>query len=223
MKIRCSAIGKIMTSPRSKGEVLSQTTKTYLQELAIENKYGYVKEINSRYLDKGNLCEDEAIELTSDVMQLGFLLKNDHFFENNYITGTPDVIANDTIIDTKVSWSANTFPFFDEELPNKDYYWQMQGYMALTDKPKSMVVYCLIDTPEEIVIDEIRRTSWARKEIDITDKTEMEVRSQHEFSRVPIEKRIKAFTVERDEEAIAKIYERVEQCREYYNQIIATI
>ena len=36
MKIRCSSLGKIMTSPKSKGEVLSQTTKTYLKELAIE-------------------------------------------------------------------------------------------------------------------------------------------------------------------------------------------
>ena len=35
-KIRCSAIGKIMTNPRSKTETLSKTTKTYLEEWSKE-------------------------------------------------------------------------------------------------------------------------------------------------------------------------------------------
>lgn len=223
MKIRCSAIGKIMTTPRSKNEVLSQTTKSYIQELAVEHKYGYVKEINSRYLDKGNECEDEAIELVSNVFELGFLMKNEQLFENDYIIGTPDVIMDDHIIDTKVSWSAATFPWFDQELPNKDYYWQMQGYLALTGKEKAVVIYCLVNTPEDMVIDEIRRTSWAKKEIDVTIETENFVRSQHDFDRVPMVRRVRPFEVYRDTESIDKIYERVELCREYYNEIMDLI
>ena len=43
MKIRSSAIGKIMTNPKTKGESLSQTTKTYLQELAVQEVYGIRK------------------------------------------------------------------------------------------------------------------------------------------------------------------------------------
>jgi len=43
LKIRCSALGKIMTNSRSKSEVLSKTCKTYLQELAIEEMYGIKK------------------------------------------------------------------------------------------------------------------------------------------------------------------------------------
>jgi hypothetical protein len=58
MKIRCSAIGKIMTNPKTKGESLSQTTKTYLQELAVEEIYGIRKEFSSRYTDKGNEVEE---------------------------------------------------------------------------------------------------------------------------------------------------------------------
>lgn len=223
MKIRCSAIGKIMTMPRSKSEVLSQTTKSYIQELAVEHKYGYVKEINSRYLDKGNECEDEAIELVSNVFELGFLMKNEQLFENDYIIGTPDVIMDDHIIDTKVSWSAATFPWFDQELPNKDYYWQMQGYLALTGKEKAVVIYCLVNTPEDMVIDEIRRTSWAKKEIDVTIETENFVRNQHDFDRVPMVRRVRHFEVYRDTESIDKIYERVELCREYYNEIMDLI
>jgi hypothetical protein len=220
MKIRCSAIGKIMTNPRSKGEVLSQTTKSYIKELVLEHKYGIRKEINSRYLDKGNIVENESIELTEKVLDLDLIVKNESYFENDFICGTPDIIMGDTIIDVKSSWSAHTFPFFlDEELPNKDYYYQLQGYMALTGATKGMVVYCLINTPEEIVLDEIRRTSWSRHELDVTDETEAEVRQQHEFDHIPEVNRVKAYYIDRDEDVIKAIYDRVKECRTYYQEL----
>ncbi len=220
MKIRCSAIGKIMTSPRSKGEVLSQTTKSYIKELVLEHKYGIRKEINSRYLDKGNMVENESIALTEKVLDLDLIVKNESYFENDFICGTPDIIMGDTIIDTKSSWSAHTFPFFfDEELPNKDYYYQLQGYMALTGATKGMVVYCLINTPEEIVLDEIRRTSWSRHELDVTEETEAEVRQQHEFDHIPEANRVKAYHIERNEDVIQAIYDRVNECKIYYDRL----
>jgi len=219
MKIRCSAIGRIMTSPRSKGEVLSQTTKSYIKELVLEHKYGIRKEINSRYLDKGNMVENESIELTEKVLDLDLIVKNEQYFEDDFICGTPDIIMGDTIIDTKSSWSAHTFPFFDEELPNKDYYYQLQGYMALTGATKGMVAYCLINTPEEIVLDEIRRTSWSRHELDVTDETEAEVRQQHEFNHIPEVNRVKAYYIDRDEDVIKAIYDRVKECRTYYQEL----
>ena len=219
MKIRCSAIGKIMTSPRSKGEVLSQTTKSYIQELVLEDKYGIRKDINSRYLDKGNIVEDEAIALTERVLNLDFIVKNDEFFENDFIKGTPDIITDKLIIDVKSSWSAHTFPFFEDELPNKDYFYQLQGYMALTGKEEGIVAYCLIDTPEDIVLDEIRRTSWKKHELDVTEETEEEVRMQHTFSHIDEVKRVKAFHVVRNDEVINRIYERVTECNLYYNEL----
>lgn len=220
MKVRCSSIGKIMTSPRSKGEVLSQTTKSYIKELVLEHKYGIRKEINSRYLDKGNMVENESIELTERVLDLDLIVKNESYFENEFICGTPDIIMGDTIIDVKSSWSAHTFPFFlDEELPNKDYYYQVQGYMALTGATKGMVVYCLINTPEEIVLDEIRRTSWSRHELDVTEETEAEVRQQHEFDHIPEVNRVKAYHIERNDEVIQAIYDRVNECKIYYNRL----
>jgi len=219
LKIRCSAIGKIMTSPRSKGEVLSATTKTYIKELVLEHKYGIKKEINSRYLDKGNQVEDMAIELAEQALELGFVFKNELFFENDHLTGTPDIITDTLIVDVKSSWNGTTFPMFEDELPNKDYYWQLQGYMDLTGKHNAIVAYCLVDTPEDIVLDEIRRVAWAKKELEPSEETEQDVRSQHEFSHIPKDKRVKAFLVEKDEHAIWQIKERVEQCREYYTEL----
>jgi hypothetical protein len=219
LKIRCSAIGKIMTSPRSKGEVLSATTKTYIKELVLEHKYGIKKEINSRYLDKGNQVEDMAIELAEQALDLGFVFKNELYFENDHLTGTPDIITDTLIVDVKSSWNGTTFPMFEDELPNKDYYWQLQGYMELTGKHNAIVAYCLVDTPEDIVLDEIRRVAWAKKELEPSEETEHDVRSQHEFNHIPKDKRVKAFLVEKDEHAIWQIKERVEQCREYYTEL----
>ncbi len=63
MKIRCSSLGKIMTAPRSKSEVLSQTAKSYIEELAKEHLFGIKKVFKSRYTDKGNEVEEKAKEL----------------------------------------------------------------------------------------------------------------------------------------------------------------
>ncbi len=117
MKIRCSALGKIMTESRSKSEVLSQTAKTYIQELVLEDVYGIKKEFSSRYTDKGNIQEDESIELAARVLDLPFCTKNDEYFENEFIKGTPDLILEDEIIDIKCSWDGTTFPWFEDELP----------------------------------------------------------------------------------------------------------
>jgi len=220
MKIRCSSLGKIMTSPKSKGEVLSQTAKTYLKELVLEEKFGIKKEFSSRYTDKGNTQEDLAIEMASQVLNLPFALKNTDYFENEFIKGTPDLVLEDEIVDIKCSWDGTTFPWFEDELSNKDYYWQLVGYMWLTGKYKARVVYCLVDTPEEIVQDEIRRTSWKKFEIDVTEETENEVRAKHEFSHISENKRVRAYLIALLDEDIEKVKEKLLHAREYYNELI---
>jgi len=220
MKIRCSAIGKIMTSPKSKGEVLSQTTKTYLQELAIEEIYGIRKEFSSRYTDKGNEVEDLSIALCNDVLDLGFIYKNEEHFTNDWITGTPDVNTNEILLDVKSSYDATTFPFFDLELTNKMYLYQMHGYMWLTGKEESLLCYCLIDTPLQIVEDEIRREHWKASLIEESLDLRAFVQSKHTFGHIPKEKRLKTFKIAKDEKVIEDIKTRIELCREYYNELI---
>ena len=220
MKIRCSQIGKIMTSSKTKGEVLSKTCKTYIQELVIEEKYGIRKEFWSRYTDKGNEVEDEGIELVNDVLNLGFIFKNDENLNNNYLTGTPDVNTNEILLDIKCSWDATTFPWFETELPNKDYYYQLQGYMWLTGKDESLLCYCLINTPFQIVEDEVRREHWKQNLIDESLDLRDFVQAKHNFDHIPKEKRLKVFKIAKDEEVIEKIKQRVEECRVYYNNLI---
>jgi hypothetical protein len=209
-----------MTNARSKSEVLSKTCKSYLQELAIEEMYGIKKEFSSRYTDKGNEVERHSIDLAQEQLDLGFMYKNTEYFENKYITGTPDVNTESCLLDVKSSYDASTFPFFAEEIPNKDYYYQLQGYMALTGKRKSVLAYCLINTPYQIVEDEIRREHWKHHLIDESEELREEVEARHNFDHIPAEKRIKTFEVRYDKDVVKAIYDRVEECRKYYETLI---
>jgi hypothetical protein len=223
MKIRCSAIGKLMTSPRSKGEQLSETAKTYIQDYFKEKELGISKEFWSRYTDKGLQMEDEAIYFASEALGWSFVVKNTNRFENDYITGEPDVITKDLLADIKCSWDGNTFPMFDTELKNKDYYWQLQGYMWLTGLERAELVYCLMNTPHAIVEDEVRRAHWKAGLIDEDLDLRQAVQSQHTFDHLPNKLRVKRFIVEKDEQAIESIKEKVEIAREYYETLKSII
>lgn len=223
MKVRASQIGKIMATPRKSGEVLSETAKTYVHDLVLEEKYGIKKEFSSRYTDKGNEVEEIGIALVNEVLNYKFIYKNYEFFENEWVKGTPDVNTDEVLLDVKCSWDATTFPFFDTEVPNKDYYFQLQGYMWLTGKQESILAYCLINTPFQMVEDEIRRAHWKFNLIEENTELRKEVESKHVFDHIPEHKRVKYWFIRRDEAIIEKIKERVELCREYYNLLMKTI
>jgi hypothetical protein len=219
MKIRCSAIGKLLTSPRTKGELLSETAKTYIQDYFKEKELGIAKEFWSRYTDKGLQMEDEAIDFASQVLDWGFVVKNTERYNNEWITGEPDVITKTLLADIKCSWDGTTFPLFDTELKNKDYFWQLQGYLWLTGLERAELVYCLMNTPHQIVEDEVRRAHWKAGLIDEDLDLREAVQSQHNFDHLPNNLRVKRFLIEKDEDAIERIKEKVEIAREYYESL----
>jgi hypothetical protein len=216
---RASSIGDLMTESRSKSEKLSKTAKSYIQKVFKEREFGYYENINSKAIDKGIENEDEAIQLASEVLGWDFVIKNEEKYSNEYINGTPDVITKDLLADIKCSWNMGTFPIFEDEIPTKNYWWQLQSYMWLTGHSTSELVYVLTNTPEQIVEDEIRRMHWKLNKIDEDLDLREAVQSQHNFDHLPNELRIKRFIVERDEQCIEQIKEKVELCRNYYEQL----
>jgi hypothetical protein len=223
MIVRCSSLGKLMTEPRSKSEVLSQTAKSYIEDLFNELEFGYRKEFSSRYTDKGLEMEDEAIQFASEQFDWDFVVKNTERFTNDYITGEPDINTDSLLADIKCSWSLDTYPMFEADLKNKDYYWQLQGYMWLTGKTQAELVYCLMNTPLQIVEDEVRRAHWKAGLIDEDIDLRHEVQLKHNYDNIPSKLRVKRYIVERDEKAIEKIIEKVEIAREYYKMLKALI
>jgi hypothetical protein len=219
MIVRCSSLGKLMTDPRTKSEVLSETAKTYIQDVFKEKELGIYKDFSSRYTDKGIQMEDQAIQFASEVLNWEFVVKNETRFNNEWLTGEPDICSDNLLADIKCSWNGSTFPMFDSTLKNKDYYWQLQGYMMLTGHDSSELVYCLMNTPFEIVEDEVRREHWKLHLIDEDLDVRNAVQLSHNFDQIPNELRIKRFIVQKDEEAQAKIIERVKEARQYYEQL----
>ena len=145
MKIRSSALGKIMTNPRKKSETLSATCKTYIKELVKEDLFGYKSTIDSKYLTKGIDMEDTSIDLYNEVHGTLYL-KNTERLSNEFITGECDINAEDKIIDIKSSWSLETFPASPEDIDTvkTGYEWQLRAYMWLYDKPKAELAYCMV-------------------------------------------------------------------------------
>jgi hypothetical protein len=212
-KIRCSAIGKIMSA---NGKITAGNA-TYLEEWLKEQLYQRRNTFSSKYCDKGNIIEDESIEMIGQ--QLGLVIsKNEESKENDYFTGTCDVDTGNMIIDAKNSWSCFSFPLFDEEPKNKDYVYQLQGYMDLYGRDKAKLVYTLINTPEKALESEIWRYA---KDNEITyDEAKEVIMPLHNYDNIPSYLRYKEFNIERDEELIEQIKKKVKVCQLYIDQLV---
>jgi hypothetical protein len=92
--------------------------------------------------------------------------------------------------------------------------------MWLVGKTDALLCYCLIDTPLQIVEDEIRREHWKASLIEESLDLRAFVQAKHTFGHIPKEKRLKVFKIAKDDEVIEAIKTRIEECREYYNELI---
>lgn len=216
---RCSSLGSLMTYPKK--DELSAGPKTFLDEIFKQQVYGKTKNIKSKYLEKGVLVEAESIDLYNQCKGTSHV-KNDKRYNNSHITGEPDIISS-VLIDIKSSWDYSTFPFTSKTIPSKDkgYYWQLQGYMALTEMETSTLAYCLVDTPDGIIFNDMNST--ARKlglhVDDLPEELSQEIWNSHKYDDTSIKLRIKEFVVKRNQEDIDAIYKRVELARGYLNDL----
>src|SRR3990167_9216616 len=218
MLFRCSSLCHIMTEPRSKSETISETCKTHLIEKFVLEKYGRSPDIWNRYIEKGLRVEEDSITLYSRFTKT-FFKKNELQIKNEFISGTPDlftgesVMAASKIIDIKSSW--DIFTFFKNANPdklNKNYYWQLQGYMALTRAKDSELAYCLTNTPEDLIQDEKRKLSYRIGGDPEFAKACAEIDRLSIYDDIPITERVITIDLPRNEEAIEKIYEKVVKC-----------
>lgn len=201
MKIRCSSLPKIMTNPRVKSEVLSETAKSEMIKIAKEDFYGYSSQMSNKYIEKGIEVEDKSIELLS-LVKFGQYTKNKVRLHNDFLTGECDINdeTNDEIIDIKSSWSLETFPALPSDINIKDYEMQLRGYMMLYNRSKASVCYCMVTTPEGL--------------------TMYENKLLHEVDHIDPFARVTMLTIERDLEIEKQIGERCKLAIEFYYDYI---
>ena len=213
-KFHPSGLSNLLTTARKKDEVLSETCKTYLREVWIKETWGREKSdmVGNKFTQKGIMAETDSLELVERVTGKRYF-KNQTQFENEYITGTPDVTKPD-LIDIKTSWDLFTFMAVTEEQAKKDYYAQVLGYMWLLGQPGASIFYCLVNTPEILKNDEMYRLQFKLPE-EQTKKYE----NNYVFDDIPEKERIKMFHFDYDELIIGQIKEKIIFARNYLKNI----
>jgi hypothetical protein len=200
MKWRPSSLGKLMTQPKAKSEILSETAKSYIKTKAKEDYFGYSTHLQTKPMLKGTDWEEESIALVNQVKGT-FYVKNKDRFDNEFLTGEPDIILDNSIIDIKTSWSLDTWPATPEEGINAQYEWQIRGYLWLLDKPVGYLIYCMIDTDDVLLGD------WDNKFI-------------HKVSHIDPAKRITVLEYQRNTINEEMMVEKLTAATEFYNNYI---
>ena len=229
---RCSSLGHLMVEPKSKADKdagnLSESAKTHLIDVYVSAKYDRQTEISSRYISKGLMVEEDSITLYSRVKK-SFFRKNEDSLLNEFIKGTPDLYTGntihtaETIIDIKSSWDIFTFFRNHTKGINNLYWWQLQGYMALTGAKSSNLAYCLVNTPEMLITDEKKKLMYkmgcATTESEYFLQACDELDKALTYDDIPLNERLIEFQIDRDEAAIESLYSRIEKARAYLNEL----
>ena len=204
MKFRASQLGKLMTSSRTKGEVLGQTAKSYIIQKAKEDFFEYKTELTNKYVMKGIHQEQDSIDLLNAVRFESYK-KNEKREENEWLTGSCDIITEDLIIDCKTSWSLETFPATSYELKDlSEYEWQGRAYMWLYDMPTFELCYVMVSTADDILSD---YDSYAIHKVDHIDPA----------------KRITSITFERDKELEIQMAVRLIEATQFYKEVLTQL
>lgn len=215
---------------------LSASAKSCLKRLYGEIKYGKqasFKEKGNKYTQKGKIVEDDSLKLIGDMDGREYK-KNELRIENEFLSGIPDTFFGESIYkaeyvpDVKSSWDWNTFSDSLDKNINPLYWWQLQGYFALTGAKEGEISYCLISMPESLLNDEIMRyEDRFRKEtgiIDVSISKEYQEGVKKLVNNLTFEdmsprERRQQIKIIRDDDAIQKIYEAVPKCREYLQEL----
>ena len=204
MKWHPSSIGKIMTNPRNKSEVLSETAKSYIKSIAKQDFYGYNIELNNKYIIKGIEQEQDSIKLLNDVRFTSYK-KNKVRLETESMTGECDILLDDLIIDIKTSWSLETFPATSDDGDESLYEWQGRAYMYLYDRPSFELIYCMVSTDPTN---------------DLGLLTPWDNMSLHRVDHIDPAKRITVIKYERDMDLELAMLERLRHASEFYVQYV---
>lgn len=248
MLFRCSAVGNLMSEPKlvadKKAGKLSKTAESYLNQFIFEYKYGRRQNFSTKATQKGTQTEDDGIHVLNMVMKTRYK-KNTERFNGDYLTGEPDIVAKDMILDIKSNYSANSF--LGKDSIDNIYKWQLVGYCVLCEKRKGAIAYTLNNTPLEIIRKEITSAFYANGLVDLTDEDKAKIALNHiytdkhivdgqyvngfwdyakeylgifsdvqiPFIEVPIEKRLRYFEVEFTDEDFEKLDTQIQKAVKY--------
>lgn len=233
VKFRASSWGSLMTPPKSKeakdkGE-LSETCKTELIKIYNQVKYGRRKDITTKQMGKGTQVEPESIAMYSRVVNK-YYQKNETKLQNEWFTGHPDLFLGHDIYhaeevdDIKSRWDLDTFnPKLIEDEPSTSEKLQLQVYFSLTGATSGAIVNTLVSAPPNIVESEKRKLLFSMNVATEFAPEYLEAAAELEFNMIfddiPEEERVIIQKVERDDELIQKMKDKVPVMRQWLKNL----
>lgn len=206
------------------GFKFGKTSLSFISEQWLADKYGYKPIMVTKETMKGQMCEQDSIELVQQVIGGPFRLKCKERKYDNHHTGICDIDLPtiDAVEDIKTSWDMMTFLKI-EEAPEL-YFAQGQVYMRLYKRSRFTLRYCLVPTPEELIERELRKYLYmfggeADNPHYIEIEEQMYWNHRDGVLAIPPEERVKSFQFERDEKYIQKLQNRVELARDVYDKL----
>ncbi|QDP50409.1 MAG: hypothetical protein Unbinned5350contig1001_24 [Prokaryotic dsDNA virus sp.] len=238
-RFRASSIGGLKSDPRLKSDKeagkLAKGVETMVEDIWLKKNYGYDAFMEVNATQKGKMCEEDAIGLVQllDKGAKEYRFKNEIRMYNEFSNGECDIALNDSIEDIKVAYDVRSFfqkgkkEFYTHKGEkiwgfNKLQFGQAQDYMRLWNKPKFTLLYCAIDTPEELIRDEEKRVYYKYgmdEDSEAYIEASKQIRKNHDFNQIPIEKRVKKFTILRDQDYLDDLREREITGMKYYETL----
>ena len=120
-----------------------------LNEIYYEEVFGIKPLVTTKSITRGIDQEDDSIDILSKVLNIE-ISKNTQRFTNEYITGEPDLIYKNSIIDVKTCESYESFDAKTEKSAFF-YFWQLYGYQILTNKYVKYIAYLLPSYKENVI------------------------------------------------------------------------
>jgi hypothetical protein len=210
---------KLIEKKDSKPE-LSKGAKTAVEKIFKETVLNCNRmPLETLPIMKGLECEDLAIERLSRFIGVK-LVKNMRVYKDEFGEGVPDCLIKGKVgFDTKVSFTYESFPMFEDKLETA-YYWQNVRYMMLTGVKEWYTVYSLENHPEN-VIKKIAKQMWykAGNEGEVSESFIQQVREFYNYDHLPDEQRLRFFKVELKDEDVQKVKKHYELANTYYQSL----
>lgn len=220
---RASEAHYLLGRGRTKAPSLTQSAKSWLLEVWLRENVGYSPEVHSKQMWKGREVEDQALALYAKHYNDGVpVFKNETRITAGQLSGECDARNREAkrIIEIKNSYSPLTFMRADID---PKYMAQVQTYMHLHGYEQAHLVYCLLDLPDWLYQDELRKYCY---QAQILDPEAPEYREELERHRrgfiysdnaaMPEAKRIKVYEIDYDQQIMDQILEGIELANDYY-------
>ena len=157
---RASECHNLTGRARRKEPDLTDAGKKYVRGVWLREQLDFNPPIDTKYMKKGRAVEPESLNKFANKYLDSPIFKNPERRTVGHLTGEPDAVTKEMVIDVKSSWSAETF--INADL-SKQYEFQVRAYMELFERDRGLLVYVLNDMPDDLLMDETRRFCWQHR------------------------------------------------------------